>query len=323
MENQVKTNTDQKEQQLKKISKMSMIRALLPIAGLIIIFLLFNVLTNFRMMKNLPLVLSQVYVTMIAATGVFFIMTMGGLDFSQGSILGIASIVVCMLSKTSIPLAIVGGIVAGAVIGAINGYFYVYRKIKSFIVTICTMFLFRGFIKYLTTNAPVARSAKLINFDSTGLKIACTVLILVIGFVLFRFTKFGTYLKAIGAGEKAAMFSGIRTDRMKFWIYVLAGAITGFAAFINVIKVGSVTSSGGNQLETQILIALVLGGMPISGGAKVRFENIIVGSLLYIVLNSGLTMMGFTTQLMQLIQGVVFLVFVAVFADRQSLQVIK
>lgn len=58
MENQVKTNTDQKEQQLKKISKMSMIRALLPIAGLIIIFLLFNVLTNFRMMKNLPLVLS-------------------------------------------------------------------------------------------------------------------------------------------------------------------------------------------------------------------------------------------------------------------------
>ena len=323
MENQVKTNTDQKEQQLKKISKMSMIRALLPIAGLIIIFLLFNVLTNFRMMKNLPLVLSQVYVTMIAATGVFFIMTMGGLDFSQGSILGIASIVVCMLSKTSIPLAIVGGIVAGAVIGPINGYFYVYRKIKSFIVTICTMFLFRGFIKYLTTNAPVAGSAKLINFDSTGLKIACTVLILVIGFVLFRFTKFGTYLKAIGAGEKAAMFSGIRTDRMKFWIYVLAGAITGFAAFINVIKVGSVTSSGGNQLETQILIALVLGGMPISGGAKVRFENIIVGSLLYIVLNSGLTMMGFTTQLMQLIQGVVFLVFVAVFADRQSLQVIK
>ena len=323
MENQVKTSTENKEQQLKKLSKMTMIRSLLPIAGLIIIFLMFNALTNFRMMNNLPLVLSQVYVTMISATGVFFIMTMGGLDFSQGSILGIASIVVCMVSKTSIPLAIVAGIAVGAAIGAINGYFYVYRKIKSFIVTICTMFLFRGFIKYLTTNAPVAGSAKLINFDSTGLKIACTVLILVIGFVLFSFTKFGTYLKAIGAGEKAAMFSGIRTDRMKFWIYVLAGAITGFAAFINVIKVGSVTSSGGNQLETQILIALVLGGMPISGGAKVRFENIIVGSLLYIVLNSGLTMMGFTTQLMQLIQGVVFLVFVAVFADRQSLQVIK
>ena len=76
MENQVKTSTENKEQQLKKLSKMTMIRSLLPIAGLIIIFLMFNALTNFRMMNNLPLVLSQVYVTMISATGVFFIMTM-------------------------------------------------------------------------------------------------------------------------------------------------------------------------------------------------------------------------------------------------------
>ena len=313
----------EKNERTLKFYEMPIFRALLPVAGLIIVFLIFNILTDFRMMQKLPLVLSQLYVTMISAMGVFFIMTMGGLDFSQGSILGISSIVVCMLSKVSIPLAIFGGIAAGAAIGAINGYFYVNRKIKSFIVTICTMFLFRGFIKYLTTEAPVGGAPELINLDSTTLKIVCTAVVLIIGFILFRFTKFGTYLKAIGAGEKAAMFSGIRTDKMKFFIYVLAGAITGFAAFVNVIKVGSVTSSGGNQLETQILIALVLGGMPISGGAKVRFENIIVGSLLYVVLNSGLTMMGFTTQMMQFIQGVVFLVFVAIFADRQSLQVIK
>lgn len=307
----------------QKKSRMAMVRVLLPIAGLLIVFILFNTLTQGRMIGNMPLVLSQVYVTLIASMGVFFIMTMGGLDFSQGSILGMAAIVVCILSKTSIPLAIAGGILTGALIGAINGYFYVNRKIKSFIVTICTMFLFRGFIKYLTTNAPVAGSAALINYDSTALKLTCTLVILVIGFIAFRYTRFGIDLKAIGAGEKAAKFAGIRTDRMKFLIYVLSGAITGFAAFISVIKVGSVTSSGGNQLETQILIALVLGGMPISGGAKVKFQNIIIGSLLYTVLNSGLTMMGFSTQMLQLIEGCVFLVFVAVFADRESIQVIK
>ena len=63
--------------------------------------------------------------------------------------------------------------------------------------------------------------------------------------------------------------------------------------------------------------------MPISGGAKVRFENVIVGSLLYVVLTNGLIMMGLSTQMMQLIQGVVFLIFVAIFADRESLSVIK
>ncbi|MBO7709651.1 MAG: ABC transporter permease [Lachnospiraceae bacterium] len=318
-----KTNALTREQELKKRSTMSLIRSFLPVAGLIVVFLVFNALTKGNMFRSMSLVMSQIYVTMIASTGVFFIMTMGGLDFSQGSILGMSSIVVCMVSKYNIPLAVVAGIATGAAIGALNGFFYVNRKIKSFIVTICTMFLFRGIIKYLTSSAPVAGSARLVLMNNDRLKLTCTLVVVVIALIAFNFTRFGISLKAIGAGEKAAKFAGIRTDRIKFLIYMLAGAITGFAAFINVIKVGSVTASGGNQLETQILIALVLGGMPISGGAKARYLNVIIGSLLYIVLNSGLAMLGLTTQTMQLIQGVVFLVFVAVFADRQSLQIIK
>ncbi|MDT3661983.1 MAG: ABC transporter permease [Anaerobiospirillum sp.] len=312
-----------KEVALKKQNTMRMVRALLPIAGLIIIFALFSYLTNGRLITRLPLAMSTVYVIMISAMGVFFIMTIGGLDFSQGSILGLSAIVVCYVSRYSIELSILAGILTGAAVGAVNGYFYVHRKIKSFIVTICTMFLFRGLIKYLTTEAPVAGDPMLVMWDSTAFKVTATVIVVGIGFICFNFTKFGIYLRAIGAGEKAAMFAGIRTDRVKFLVYVLAGAITGFAAFISAIKIGSVTSNGGNQLETQILIALVLGGMPISGGAMARFYNVIVGSLLYVVLTSGLTMMGFSTQMMQLIQGVVFLAFVAIFADRQSQSVIK
>jgi ribose transport system permease protein len=302
---------------------MNTVRAALPIIGLVVVFIVFNVLTKGGMWNSRNLILNQIYVTMISATGVFFIMTMGGLDFSQGSIMGMASIVVCVLSKTNIFLAIIGGILTGAAIGAFNGFFYVNRKIKSFIVTICSMFLFRGVIKYLASNSPVAASMAVYDYDTMPVKLSITLAVLVIGFIAFRFTKFGTYLKAIGAGEKAAKFAGIRTDRMKFLIYVLSGAITGLAAFVNIVKNGSATANVGNQLETQILIALVLGGMPISGGAKVRFENIIVGAMLYTVLNNGLTMMGLTTQAMQLVQGVVFLIFVAVFADRQSLSVIK
>ena len=308
----------------KKLAMAKNIRAALPVVGLVFIFILFNILTKGGMVSGLSLALSQVYVILIASMGVFFIMTMGGLDFSQGSIMGLASIAVCMASKSmSVPMAILCGILTGAVIGSINGFFHVVLKIKSFIVTICTMFLFRGLIKFLTSKAPVGGAAKLMDYDTMQLKLGVTIAVLIVGFVAFNFTRFGIDLKAIGAGELAAKFAGIRTDRMKFLIYVLSGAITGFAAFINVIKVGSVTSSGGNQLETQILIALVLGGMPISGGAKVRFMNILVGSLLYIVLSSGLRIMGLDTQTMQLIQGIVFLVFVAVFADRQSIQVIK
>ncbi len=319
-------NTDKqvtKDSALKKQTIINMLRSALPIIGLVVVFIVFNTLTKGNMWTSRKLILNQVYVVLISTVGVFFIMTMGGLDFSQGSIMGMASIVVCMLSKVNIILAIVGGVIAGAAIGAVNGFFYVNRKIKSFIVTICTMFLFRGFIKYMASNSPVAASMKVYDYDTLGIKLGITLAVLAVSFLVFRFTKFGIHLKAIGAGEKATKFAGVRTDRVKFLIYVLAGAITGLAAFVNIVKNGSATANVGNQLETQILIALVLGGMPISGGAKVRFENIIVGSLLYIVLNNGLIMMGLTTQAMQLIQGVIFLIFVALFADRQSLSVIK
>lgn len=322
MDSQASTKTA-KSNLLKKQSMINTIRSVLPIIGLVAVCIIFNILTDGNMWNSRKLILNQVYVVMISTVGVFFIMTMGGLDFSQGSIMGIASIVVCLLSCTNMFLAVLGGIAAGAAIGAFNGYFYVNRKIKSFIVTICTMFLFRGFIKYMASNSPVAASMKVYDYDTTPVKLGITVAVLAISFVAFRFTKFGINLKAIGAGEKAAKFAGIKTDKMKFLIYVLAGAITGLAAFVNIVKNGSATANAGNQLETQMLIALVLGGMPISGGAKVRFENVIVGSLLYIVLTNGLIMMGLTPQAMQLIQGIIFLIFVAIFADRQSLSVIK
>ena len=80
-----------KEQELKKLHTMRLVRTLLPIVGLIIVFFLFNFLTHGRLLSHLPLAMSQVYVIMIASMGVFFIMTMGGLDFSQGSILGLSA----------------------------------------------------------------------------------------------------------------------------------------------------------------------------------------------------------------------------------------
>ena len=178
---------------LKKQSLKKTIRSALPIIGLIAVCIIFNILTKGSMWNSRKLILNQVYVVLISATGVFFIMTMGGLDFSQGSIMGIASIVVCKLSGVNMILAVIGGIAAGALIGAFNGFFYVNRKIKSFIVTICTMFLFRGFIKYMASNSPVAASMKVYDYDTTGVKLGITAAVLIIGFVVFRFTKFGIY----------------------------------------------------------------------------------------------------------------------------------
>ena len=317
---------EKKEQ--SKISEFldsDLFKGLLPFIGLVVILGVMYWLTEGRIAqpKRMRLLLSQVYYPMIVATGVFFIMTLGSIDFTEGSTLGVASIVVSVLSFCNIPLAILGGILTGAAIGAINGFFHVKFKLQSFIVTICTMYLFRGVCAYLTTETAIPASAAIKALDSDNLKISITVAVLVIAFFLFKFTRIGNDVKAIGSGETAARFSGVRTDKVKFLTFVAAGALTGLAAFVNVIKVGSITSTAGNQLETQILISLVLGGLPITGGAKVRFSNIVVGTLMYTVLNNGLVMLGFESATQQLIKGIVFLIFVALTIDRKALKVIK
>ena len=300
-------------------------KALLPVIGLIIIVIAMNYLTKGKIFKakSVRLLLSQVYYPTIVATGVFFIMTLGSIDFTEGSTLGVASIVISVLSFYSIPLAILGGILTGAAIGALNGFVHVKFKLPSFIVTICTMYLFRGVCAYFTTETAVPASAAIKALDKNPIKISITLAVLVVAFFLFKFTRIGNDVKAIGSGETAARFSGVRTDRVKFLTFVCAGALTGLAAFVNVIKVGSITATAGNQLETQILISLVLGGLPITGGAKVRFTNIIVGTLMYVVLNNGLVMLGYDSATQQLIKGIVFLVFVALTIDRQAIKVIK
>ena len=300
-------------------------KGLLPFLGLVIILGVMYWLTEGRIMqpRRVRLLLSQVYYPMIVATGVFFVMTLGSIDFTEGSTLGVASIVISQLSFYNIPLAILGGILTGAAIGAVNGFFHVKFKLQSFIVTICTMYLFRGICAYMTTETAIPASAAIKALDIDNLKIGITVAVLIVAWLLFRFTRIGNDVKAVGSGETAARFSGVRTDRVKFLVFVAAGALTGLAAFVNVIKVGSITATAGNQLETQILISLVLGGLPITGGAKVRFSNIIVGTLMYTVLNNGLVMLGLESATQQLIKGIVFLIFVALTIDRKALKVIK
>lgn len=302
------------------------IKSFLPIISFVAIVAFFAVATGGLLItpRNITLIISGGFTLMIATVGVYMIMSMGCLDFSQGSMMGLSCAVVCFLSQYNPVIAILGGIATGAVIGLINAVFHVKGQIQSFVVTMCMMFLLRGVIAYVTTTSPVYAATYLTALaTNTPLLIGITVAVLVVAYLVLHFTALGSNLKAIGASESGARFAGINVQRTKIIIYVVAGCITGFAALINAIRVGSVTASSGNMLETQILIALVLGGMPINGGARSRFSSVVTGVLSYLVLQRGLVMMGFTTEVQQLIMGIVFVIMVAIFSERAANQVIK
>ena len=320
------TNTKAAAEVQEKKFDWHQIKSLLPIISFVAIVAIFAILTGGALVtpRNITLIISGGFTLMIATVGVYMIMSMGCLDFSQGSMMGLSCAVVCYLSQFNPFVAILGGMATGALIGLVNAVFHVKGQIQSFVVTMCMMFLLRGIIAYITTSSPVMASTTLTSLaTNTPLLVGIVVVVLVIAYLVLHFTALGSNLKAIGASESGARFAGINVQRTKIIIYVVAGAITGFAALINAIRVGSVTSSSGNMLETQILIALVLGGMPINGGARSRFSSVVTGVLSYLVLQRGLVMLGFTTEIQQLILGVVFVIMVAVFSERAANQVIK
>lgn len=320
------TNTKAAAEVQEKKFDWHQIKSYLPIISFVAIVAIFAILTGGALItpRNITLIISGGFTLMIATVGVYMIMSMGCLDFSQGSMMGLSCAVVCFLSQYNPILAIVGGMATGAAIGLINAIFHVKGQVQSFVVTMCMMFLLRGIIAYITTSSPVYAATYLTALaTNTPLLIGIVVVVLVIAYLVLHFTALGSNLKAIGASETGARFAGINVQRTKIIIYVVAGAITGFAALINAIRIGSVTSQAGNMLETQILIALVLGGMPINGGARSRFSSVVTGVLSYLVLQRGLVMLGFTTEIQQLILGIVFVIMVAVFSERAANQVIK
>ena len=161
------------------------IKSFLPIISFVAIVAFFAVATGGLLItpRNITLIISGGFTLMIATVGVYMIMSMGCLDFSQGSMMGLSCAVVCFLSQYNPVIAILGGIATGAVIGLINAVFHVKGQIQSFVVTMCMMFLLRGVIAYVTTTSPVYAATYLTALaTNTPLLIGITVAVLVVAY---------------------------------------------------------------------------------------------------------------------------------------------
>ena len=305
--------------------KQKKIKERIPYMGLILVIVLFSVFTKGSILtvKNLKIITEQSILTMVASAGVVFVLAIGELDLSQGSLLGIGSIVACKLAPVSIPLALFSTVFTCGLIGSLNGVLNACLKIPSFIATICVMYIFRGLTAYTLSSGALSVPASIYALDSFSLKIPAVILILAASFLLIGYTRFGKQVKAIGDGEVAARYSGIFIEWVKIKVFAVAGMAAGFAAFFNIIRVGTATTKTGQFFETDVLLSLVLGGMSISGGTKTRPLSIVIGAFLIAFLNNGLVKLGVSDAYQQLTKGVVFLLFILISVTKEKNVVVK
>ncbi len=251
-----------------------------------------------------PLLLIALPMTLIIITG--------EIDLSVASVVGLSSVLVGDLHQggMSLPMAALVAILVGVLCGAFNGFLVAYVGLPSLAVTIGTLALYRGLaVGLLGTTAVTEFPEKWTDLakdrlgDSSYPVIIIPIIVLIIAFVLLlHFTPFGRGVFDIGLNDEAAHFSGVNVARTKFYLFVLAGAVSAFAGIYYTLRFGSSRGDNATGMELQVIAAVLLGGVSIFGG-RGALHGVIAGVLLIGVISSSLRLDDVSANVINIIIG--------------------
>ena len=311
---------------MSKTNMKSSLQKLGPVIGLLLIVVIISVMSpSFLTMNNLFNVLRQVSINALIAFGMTFVILTGGIDLSVGSILALTGAVTAgMMSGGMDPiLAMLLGVLLGVLLGAINGLIIAKGKVAPFIATLATMTIFRGLTLVYTEGRPISGLGDSFTFQMLGkgyiFGIPVPVITMAISFAVLYFilkkTTFGRRVYAVGGNEEASRLSGINVDRVKIYVYSLAGGLTAIASLILTSRLNSAQPTAGNMFELDAIAAVVLGGTSLTGG-RGWIVGTLIGALIIGVLNNGLNLIGVSSFFQQVVKGAVILI--AVLLDRKK-----
>ncbi len=287
--------------------------------GLLVLVIFFQIVTkgNLLTTKNVLLILNQGYAILIASFAGVFVMSTGNLDFSLGAIAGFSCVCATLAALNMNPfLSIPIALLVGVGIGLLNGFVQNVFKIPSFLTCLCTMFILTAGTQSLITGSSIMMPISMMSWDSNAVKIVFGIGYTVIMVVLFKYTRIGKQLKAIGVSPEAARQSGVNVPGMMTLAYVLTGLAGGIAGFFLMLRTGGAATTTGQTVTTDVIIAIVFGGMSIAGGASSKISAAILGALTVTILNNGMILAGYGGDAQQFVKGMLFLVIVAVSTKR-------
>ncbi len=308
----------------KKLSAAGM-REFIPFVSLLLVIFFFQIVTRGTLLslRNMKLILNQSFVLMIGTISCSFIVAQGDVDFSMGSMVGITAVCAAWISQVCMPLALPAAMLIGLFFGMINGVLYVKCKIPSFVVTLSMLLILRGLTIFISGGGSVSVPFGLYAWDNSALKFILVLLVGGIAVFAFNATKAGKWCRAIGSGVTAAYQSGVPVNKMRIFGYGISAMMCGLCGFFNMVRAGSAATNTGNFFETDVLIALVLGGMPLSGGSASRIRCAVIGSLTLAILVNGFACWNINEKLQQGIKGILFLAAVWLTFDKKNTQLIK
>ena len=283
---------------------------LVPALVLVVSVLVFGLLApRFLSPGVLSLVLQQVTVIGIVAIAQTLIILTAGIDLSVGAILVLSSFVMgrlAVMTGVPLPLAIAAGMAIGTLMGAFNGFLVAKVKLPPFIVTLGTLSVFTALKLWYSGSESIrnsdieATAPALLWFGEAAARpygasityggVALIVLAGIFWYIL-QHTAWGRHVHAIGDDPEAAILSGVKTDRTIISVYAVAGLICGFAGWVAIGRVGSISPIAFEEINLATITAVVIGGTSLFGG-RGSIPGSVLGALIVGVFTTGLSLAG-------------------------------
>ena len=269
---------------------------------------------NFIKPQNILNVLGQISIGGIVAVAVGLVLISGDFDISVGSQISLVGAVMAIwMTRTGqVLLPIVGAVVLGCLLGAVNGIIVAKSKTPSFIITLGTMMAYHGVVLQVTKgrNYPMKGMFEWLGRGKLALipiPIILFFVVLLVTWLVLRYTRFGRSLYMIGGNPKAAYLSGINVDRTKIGVYTLCGGLVSVAAVTLISKLGASYPNTGDGYQMDALAAVVVGGTSLWGG-KGTALGLLLGVVIFGVMSNSLNMMNVSPYLREVFIGGIIIV---------------
>jgi ribose transport system permease protein len=314
-----------------------------PWVGFVAVLAIFSLLIGlkgglgtFASVGNVQVLLHEATIPAIVALGMLLVLISGGIDLSVGAVVALVTVVTMKVfaamhgvlgagAATSL-LAVIAGVLTGGLCGLSNGLLVTRLKLPPFVATLGMIGIARGLAVWLSGRTVLAfddtvrrpdwvESLARVSFLNPGM---WSLVFLAVGTgVLLHFTVFGRHVYAVGSNEATARLCGVNVARTKLLVYTLAGLLTGWAGVILFAQSDSGNPTLGEQLELDVITAVVIGGAALSGG-----KGTVIGALLGVailgMIRNGVSLFNVPLEMQYILIGVLLLANVALNRWRQE-----
>ena len=286
-----------------------------PLIGLLMLSVFLSVATDrFLSVRNALNILDQITVLGVMSVGMTFVILIGGIDLSVGSVLALSMMIMGWLGNiagltmaVAIPLALLVSAVSGLIVGVLVTRF----RVPAFIATLAMMSVARGVANMITDGQQIVGFPDwftMLAIDRHFGVLTATVFlmlaIIVLAWLFLKYRSEGRMLYAVGGNPEVARLAGINVGLVTIGVYVLCAVLAGLAGIVLAARLDAVQPSSGFGYELDTIAAVVIGGTSLSGGAG-GIGGTLIGVLIIGVLRNGLNLLNVSPFLQQVIIGVV------------------